>query len=202
MSPQWFDNLEDRLSDVESRLRELAEQVEATWTFLTSRKLADLPVIRESLEGQSFRLFELDINRLARRIGFAVVKGEGFSGIEQIISTTLEATSNRALQAFLKKSLGASLLSDFATGAGFALIDTIFSAIKRGLKPRKLNLPLLEPVAEGLFPQFASWRMLFPQEELRPKSTHTTDRRWVSTYTTASEFIEKALVDRMSGFGG
>ncbi len=204
MTPIPFNSIEDRVEDIDRKLSELAEQINATWSFLTSRRLGEIPFIRERIEERPVRFADIDLDRLVRRLGMTFGRGGGLSSAESVLVSTLEASAGRAWQKFLTKALGTSLFTDFATGVGVSLIDSLFSAIGRAIKPKRLNLPLLPPEPIGSFPSFPTRRGILRERGFRSeqKKVSRIRAKRATDFSSVGDIVERLITQRLSGYGG
>lgn len=194
-------NLTEKIDELEDKVNALSDQLNTIWATITSRPLADIPFFREKLDSTPTSLLGLNLDSLARRIGFAITKGESVSSIEKILSATAERSIGKAWEKFIKGSIGSSILGSFLAGAGVALIDSLFSNIKRAIKPRRLNLPELEEIPRGGFPRFSSYREVLPaswfrSQDLSKQAVKNQSRIALS----AGELIEKVVAERLRSF--
>jgi hypothetical protein len=196
-----INNLTEKIDELEAKVSAVSDQLNTIWATITSRRLADLPLFTEKLDRTSTSLLGLDLNSLAKRIGFIVGRGEGLSSVEKVLSATLERSVGKAWEKFVKGTIGSAILGSFLAGAGVALIDSLFSEIKRAIKPRRLNLPELEEIPRGGFPRFSSYREVLPASWFRPEGTTKQAIKSQSrTALSAGELIEKVVAERLRSF--
>ncbi|OPX22544.1 MAG: hypothetical protein B1H03_04180 [Planctomycetales bacterium 4484_113] len=193
-----WDNRDDELEELASRVSELASRVEEIWRALADRRVGELPPMGIFKQGGIDKLLGLNLNTWARRAGYHLARGSGLEPLERVLRSTIEREAGKQWEKLLVRSLGASVFTSFAGGAGVALIDSLFSAVSRALKPRRLNLPELAPLPQGSFPAVASYqRVLSPGTERTAARTVRERQPRSADLIPAAKAIESALAESL-----
>lgn len=193
-----WDNRNDELAELADQVSELASRVEQIWSALAGRGRGEISLAEGVHRGGVEKLLGLNLGSWARRAGYYIARGSGWEPLERTLRSTLEREVGKRWEKLLVRSLGASVLTSFVGGAGVALVDSLSSALSRALKPRRLNLPELTPLAEGYFPGAASYRQVLPRGSERTSARAVGARRTSSSeLVPAAQAIESALAERL-----
>jgi len=193
-----WDNRNEGIEELSARVAELATRLEDIWRALTDRRVGDSAPSGASGRSSVETFLGMNFESWARRTGFHVARGDGWEPLERTLRSTLEREVGKRWEKLLVRSMGASVLTSFAGGAGVALIDSLFSAASRALKPRRLNLPELAHLPESAFPDAASYRQVLPRGRERT-SAHALETRRTSSLelTPVAQAIETTLAERL-----
>jgi len=193
-----WDNRDGELEELASRVSELASRVEDVWRALADRRVGELRPTGVFTQGTAERFLGLNLDTWARRAGYHLARGSGLEPLERVLRSTMEREAGKQWEKLLVRSLGASVLTSFAGGAGVALIDSLFSAVSRALKPRRLNLPELAALPQGYFPAVASYQRVLPQGSERTAARAVRERQTsAAELIPATKAIEAALAESL-----
>jgi len=193
-----WDSRDDELAELASRVSELASRMDDIWRALTDRRVGELRPTGVFTQGETERFLGLNVDSWARRAGYYLARGSGLEPLERTLRSTIEREAGRQWEKLLVRSLGASVLTSFVGGAGVALVDSLFSAVSRALKPRRLNLPELTPLPQGYFPVVASYQQVAPQGTERTAARAVRERQASAVdLIPATQAIEAALAERL-----